>query len=69
MGWSRGGRWIESGNTIRRLLNDIPGQHVMFLLRQYTPLYHNLGRFRLSITSACGPHRAQRPAVIEPALK
>lgn len=48
---------------------NLAGQHVMFLLGQYTPLHHNLGRFRLSVTSAAGPHRAQRPVVIEPILK
>jgi len=48
---------------------DLAGQDVMFLLGQYTPLFHNLGRFRLSVTSAQAPRRAQRPVVIEPILK
>ncbi|MCE9556951.1 MAG: hypothetical protein K8T91_26685 [Planctomycetes bacterium] len=47
---------------------NLSGQWVQFELGQYTPLYHNLGRFRLSVTSAPGPHIARRPVVIEPRL-
>jgi len=48
---------------------NLSGQWVQFELGQYTPLYHNLGRFRLSVTSAPGPHIARRPVVIEPRLE
>jgi len=45
---------------------DLSGKLVAFQLGQFRPLYYNLGRFRLSATTAPGPHKARRPIVIVP---
>ncbi|MCE9553401.1 MAG: hypothetical protein K8T91_08500 [Planctomycetes bacterium] len=45
---------------------NLSGKLVAFQMGQFRPLYYNLGRFRLAVTTAPGPHKARRPIVIVP---
>jgi hypothetical protein len=47
---------------------DLSGKLLAFHIGQFRPLYYNVGRFRLSVTTAPGPHKARMPIVIVPKL-